>query len=66
MCEDSYSAGKIEKSVSYLVQRRQRGFDGEHPDYWQQDLETGNRQLLTVDDLKDLGITDKNLLELSL
>lgn len=66
MCDDCYSAGTKEKTVGWLVARINRGFDGEHPDYWQKDLDMGNKQLLTESDLKKLGITDPNLLGLSL
>lgn len=66
MCEDSYSAGTKDKKISYLISRMNRGFDGEHPDYWQKDLDSGHRQLLSPNDLKKLGVEDPDMLELSL
>lgn len=61
MCDESSSAGTIDKPVSRLIQQ-----NTEHPDYWNKDLDMGNRQLLTTKDLKALGVKDKDMLDLSL
>lgn len=60
MCDESFGAGTTEKPVSRLIHE-----NTEHPDYWNKDLDMGNRQLLTAKDLKALGVKDKNMLDLS-
>ncbi|AEL21691.1 hypothetical protein P755_gp094 [Mycobacterium phage Quink] len=62
LCDFSYEANVVRRKVSTLI--RSQGKYHEHPDYWNNDLAIGRERLLTVDDLKALGITDPNYLEL--
>lgn len=56
MCDDSYDAGTVEKRVSQLIE-----LDEEHPDYWNNELNTANKRLLTPLSLKRLGATGDKL-----
>ena len=64
MCEDAYSAGIVNRRVSTLIRRHGQG-ELEHPDWWNRHLDIGHETLLTADDLKALGITSSELLELA-
>lgn len=64
MCDNAYGANIVRRKVSTLLRRL--GQEVEHPDWWNNCLQMGGTQrLLTVDDLKALGITDPDLLELA-
>lgn len=63
MCDRAYGANIVRRKVSTLIRRQ--GEYHEHPEWWNNCLRMGGTQrLLTVDDLKTLGITDPELLEL--
>lgn len=62
MCDRAYGANIVRRKVSTLLRRQ--GERHEHPDWWNSDLRVGHRTLLTVDDLRALGVTDPNYLEL--
>jgi hypothetical protein len=64
MCDDAYVANIVPRKVSTLIRRKGHG-NHEHPDWWNRDLEVSNRRLLTVDDLKALGISESGYLELA-
>lgn len=56
MCDNAATAGTVERKVSSLIKR-----DLEHPDYWNNELNSGNKPLLTPEILKTLGATGDNL-----
>lgn len=64
MCDDSRGASTVDRRVGTLIRDGGSAF-GEHPDYWNRDLHAGHNQLLAVADLRVLGITDPELLDLS-
>lgn len=64
MCANAYSAGIVDRTVSWLIRRHGAG-NIEHPDWWNHHLDVGLDQLLSVADLTAHGIADSQLLELS-
>lgn len=56
MCDDAYDAGTEKRNVIDLVEMNE-----EHPDYWNNELNSGNNRLLTPDDLQKLGASGDNL-----
>ena len=56
MCDDSYSAGTIEKRVNELI-----GLGIDHPDWWNNELHSANKRLLTPLTLSRLGATGDQL-----
>ena len=56
MCEDSYSASTVNRKVSTLIK-----FDEEHPDYWNNELNSANKPLLTPEMLQALGAIGDSL-----
>lgn len=56
MCDSSYSASTVNRKVSTLIK-----LDEEHPDYWNNELNSANKPLLTPEMLKDLGATGDKL-----
>jgi hypothetical protein len=64
MCWESAGANIVNRKVSTLIRKQGAGYH-EHPDYWNKHLATGHERQLTVEDLKALGITDPNYLELA-
>jgi hypothetical protein len=56
LCDDAYSAGTVKRKVSTLIK-----LDDEHPDYWNNDLNSANKPLLTPAILQDLGATGNKL-----
>ncbi len=61
MCDDDYGAGTVDLQVSQLLKYRTK----EHPDYYNMHLDAGHERLLTAEDLKALGVTDEDMLNLS-
>jgi hypothetical protein len=59
MCADAYEASTVDRRVSTLIKP-----DEEHPDYWNNQLNSGNKQLLTPAVLSQLG-AERSMLELS-
>lgn len=59
MCDDAYDASTVERKISTLIKNMENGHDGEHPDWWNKDLYTANKELLTVKDLRKLGMKGK-------
>lgn len=57
MCDESQTASTVTRKVSTLVRRDY----GEHPDYWNVDLDTSHRALLTVAELKAHGLSGNAL-----
>lgn len=53
MCDEAYAASTVKRKVSTLIE----GDYGEHPDYWNNELNSGHKRLLTSDDLYWLGAT---------
>ena len=71
MCEQSGSAGTQQRAVSSLIGpvtlRSVVVSEAlEHPDWWNQQLREAHQRLLTVADLRALGITEDNLLALTI
>lgn len=56
MCDDAHGAGTAESKVSTLIR-----LDEEHPDYWNNELNSGNKPLLTPEILATLGATGDKL-----
>lgn len=67
MCDNAYGANIVRRKISTLIRVSVYNYGElqEHPEYWNNDLRTSHLPLLTVDDLKALGITDPELLELA-
>lgn len=63
-CDDYMDAGIVDLPVSELIRRQERGYH-EHPDYWNKHLAMDHKRRITVQDLRSLGITDPNYLELA-
>lgn len=53
MCDEARYASTVKRKISTLV----KGEYGEHPDYWNIDLDMGDRRLLTTDELLAHGLT---------
>lgn len=63
MCDEARYANIVPRRISTLI-RRHGQEEIEHPDWWNRDLRTGNRPVLTVEDLRRHGLTEPELLEL--
>lgn len=59
MCDEYYDANVVKRKISTLIKLNE-----EHPDYWNNELNSGNKQLLTTEDLVALGAVG-DMLELS-
>ena len=62
MCDDSRYASTVERKISTLV-KLDNG-NTEHPFWWNRDLYTANKRLLTRENLMELGVNDENMLDL--
>lgn len=65
MCDDAAAAaGIVERRISSLI-RRHGESEIEHPEWWNNDLRTKNKTPLTADDIRALGLSEPELLEIS-